>query len=384
VRRDRHGDSLRLQVQRSVTAYDRRLLGKLNTSSSEPSNYARIRLTPTPPSQSARPHGEAGSLPHPPHPAHWQQPRAGSPRLPSPFASNSPRNSPLERWAHAGEPIPVRSDTEPRPSLLSSSLTDFRNNGDTASLSSSHATDNEQRIRRSASASILGPGYNDYEDDDTPMDGVPSSHVSSRMGQLSLHDARSPLHQQHRVGSKRRASSPPNEDRLAGNSEPVKKGPLLESIGAESPSRRTCSPIHHHAGRSQSTIQQKWFQPPPLPRSSSSFASSPSSASTMWSSQIGQYNTPASNFSTPDWGSPATAYQSQRDEPMRDAAFGALVQTRHPLGKGSEKELGGKYTGERKIYICECCPKKPKKFENKGDLQFVFPIVGAVELKLTV
>jgi len=257
-------------------------------------------------------------------------------------------------------------------------------------MSSSHVTDNgvppvlDSRMRRSVSASLLGLSYDSYDDEDSQMEDMPASHVS-RMGRLTLHDARTPPHQYQRVGSKRRASSPPNEDRLAGNSEPVKKGLLLEGTGQEySPSWRTCSPIHHHPTRSSQNNHLKYYHTPNAP---SSFTSaSASSGTTMWSTSVGQYSA-ASSFTTTDWGSPISPYNpSSTEESMRDAPFRRMpIGASRPTARqgrvselsslGQDKDmLATKHSPKPKMggmFICECCPKKPKKFDNRSDLQYV-------------
>ncbi|KAF8545100.1 hypothetical protein BDD12DRAFT_800731 [Trichophaea hybrida] len=376
--------------QQSVKLYDKDILKKLNTSSSEPSSFARHRLTPTPP-RDIRPFAlPSDSVSLPPLPAHLQH---GSPRHLSPSTATSPAgtDSPSERWVHvsAGEHVQGHSGMKHEQPLSFSSLTNFRSNGN-KNMSSSHVTDNgvppvlDGRMRRSVSASLLTPGYDPYEDEDSQMEDMPTSHVS-RMRQLTLHDARTPP-QYQRVGSKRRASSPPNEDRLVGNSEPTKKGLLLESAGQEySPSRRTCSPIHHHPARSSQNNYPKYYHVPNPRSASGSFASaSASSGTTMWSTSVGGYST-ASSFTTSDWGSPTSSYnQSPNEESMRDVHFRRVpIGANRPAARqrhaselsslGQDKDsLATKHSPKPKMggmFICECCPKKPKKFDNRSDLQ---------------
>lgn len=255
-------------------------------------------------------------------------------------------------------------------------------------------------MRRSASASLLGPGYDSYEDEDLQMeDTAPASHVS-QMRSLTLHDARTPPHHySQRVGSKRRASSPPNEDRLAGNSEPTRKGLLLEGMGSDmyNSSRRT-PPIHHPvrsspAGGHNHHHHQKFYHPR---SASNSFTSaSASSGTTHWSSSIGGQFSAASSLSTADW-SPSASYNPS-EEMMKDAKFrqvsissgrpgtapaGRRLPDISSAGKDS-KDLptilkhspAPKMTG---LFICECCPKKPKKFDSPSDLQYVLPGGSAI------
>ena len=383
-------DSLRQQLQSSARSYDNSLLQKLNASSSD-APFSRNRGTP-PRDFRATAFGSAtgGSLP--PLPPQWQQQqqqRSGSPRhLPS-SAANSPRttDSPFERWAQsasAGDSLAMR----PRQHLsaISTSLKGYRDSGDTVSLSSSHVTDSElaeSRMRRSASASIL-PGYDSFEDEDLQMEDTPI-HVT-QMKSLTIHDPRTSPHQYaQRVGSKRRASSPPNEDRLAGGSEPTRKGLLLESVGSDMYSRRT-PPIHRS---SPGGHHQKFYHPR---SASTSFTSaSVSSGVTHWSSA--QYS-PASSLNT-DW-SPSASY-NQSDDMRKDVKYSQLStgSSRSACAVRRLPEISAtgndakdlppilKHSPAPKMvgmFICECCPKKPKKFDNQADLQYVVPARGSASI----
>jgi hypothetical protein len=364
-------------VQKAAQAYDRSVLTKLNTSSaSEPSSsFARHRISPPRELRGF----ETSSFPR------QQWTRAGSPRhfVSSGAVSPGSIDSPLDRWANTlggGDSSRLGASHEHLQAPgLSPSLTDFRNNGDNASLSSSHVTDNDMdcHMRRSASSSLQPPGYDSYnEDEDSQMEDPPS-HVS-QMNRLSLHDSRTPPLQHQRVGFKRRASSPPNEDRLVGNSEPTRKGLLLEGVGSDLYNPRGRTPPLHHSIRASPSNHSKYYNPS-LPRSGSgSFTSaSVSSGTTMWSNSIGQFS-PATTIQT-DW-SPVASYNS---EPLRDGLYRQLPPSSlsrpdtvcGPLpGVSSfnrDKELKRNPPPKMGMFICECCPKKPKKFDNPADLQYV-------------
>lgn len=362
-------ENLRQTVQKAAQAYDRIVLTKLNpTSASEPaSSFAKHRISPPRELRGF----ETSSFPH----HQWN--RTGSPRHFPSSGKISPRSmdSPIDRWPNApgaGDPSRPGNEHLQAPGF-SSSTNGFRSNGD-ASLSSSQVTDNEMpssldsRMRRSASASLLAPGYDSYnEDEDSQMEDAPS-HVS-QMNRLTLHDARTPPLPHQRVGSKRRASSPPNEDRLTGNSEPTRKGLLLEGIGPDLYNLRGRTPPLHHSIRASPSNHPKFFHQPLTRSASGSFTpASASSGTTMWSASIGQFSPATSSLSTQtDW-SPAASYTP--------SSLGRPDTVRGPLpGVSSfsrEKELPVlKHNPPPKmgIFICECCPKKPKKFDNRADLQ---------------
>jgi len=349
-------------MQVAVNEYDQTLLGKLNAHASLP-------------------------------PAHW----TSSPRhLPS-SAGVSPRASDMWGKASASEPMHLGAKRATfKPPIFSSSLSEKRRNRDNAASLPSCPADGGMspsldRMRRSDSTSNLGPGY-DSLDEDSQMEDAPMSHVS-QMNRLTLHDARMPPHQYERVGSKRRASSPPHEPRERdhrskppGNSEPAKKGLMLEGAGPDmhSQNRRT-PPIHHRASPG---AHQKYYHLA-LPRSaSSSLASaSPTSATTMWSTAMGQCSPAASSLSTQtDWSLVASYNPSMEADGMKDGFYRQFPPS--SLGRpgggrgrlpeisslGRDKDLPAmkhnpapKMTG---IFICECCPKKPKKFNNRADLQY--------------
>ena len=241
-------------------------------------------------------------------------------------------------------------------------------------------------MRRSASASLLGPGYDSVnEDDDLLMEDPPlTSHVS-QMNRLTLHDARTPPHSYQRVGSKRRASSPPGEDRLVGNSEPTRKGLSIGPDVYNNSNRRT-PPIHHPIiiRSSPGGHSHPKHYHPSLPRSGSgSFTSaSASSGATLWSNSIGQFSPAASSLSTQtDW-STGQPYGSNMDTDLpQDGLYRQMPLSslsRPPstgrrqlpeissLGRGGDLPLM-----QHRVLICECCPKKPKKFDNRDDLQYV-------------
>ncbi|KAL7268238.1 hypothetical protein RUND412_009150 [Rhizina undulata] len=417
--------SLRKVVQESVKAYDTSVLRKLNSGRSDPSPLSRHRHTPP---RDFRPFtsGSDDSA-RSPSSANWGQPKDRTRNLPTsnpiPIPGPGTLENPFERWAHSasGDGVIARMSQLPElnPPVFPPSMMDYRNSVDNASVSS-YLTDNDapsngdSHMRRSISASILGPGYDDSgvpnsmpansydlygEESDVQMDDTPASHVS-QMRRLTLHEDRTPpksnsypLQSQQRAGSKRRASSPPNEDRAVGTSEPTRKGLLLENVGSDiyNHSRRT-PPIHHGLRTSPSgpskyhTSSGIHYSPVPRSASGSFTSASASSGTTMWSSSIGPLSA-ASSITTADRGSPATSFSFPSDmEIICDSPFRQVSTTSSNRPNNRQRILsettvatsprerdGGtvKHHSALKmgLFICECCPKKPKKFENYKDLR---------------
>ncbi|KAI5784628.1 hypothetical protein EDC01DRAFT_618478 [Geopyxis carbonaria] len=398
-------ESLRAQIRQSVNAYDSSLVRKLNASTSDPASIQRSKLTPP---RDFRPVTAGSDNGHPPLPSQWQI-RKSSPRnLPSSTAV-SPRaiDTPLERWAHSsngGEPVSSRIGRihDKIPPILTHPLTEFQNSGDTASLSSSHLTDGElpsadSWLRAHSGNSLLGAGsgyeeprslrgsYDSYDgDEDSQMEDTPPLHVSNKMRHLTLHtppmsNATHPHSYHQRLGSKRRASSPPNEDQMAGNSEPNRKGLLLEGTGSDMYNSRRTPPVHPF----RTSPSGKYHMPQSVTGSFTS--ASASSGTTMWSTSMGPLSA-ASSVTTMDRGSPVTAFSPLSDMDMvKDGSFRSISSapssrpgTRHrqtlpeisAVTRDSES-LPMKLSPVPKIsgmFICDCCPKKPKKFDNPEDM----------------
>ncbi|KAG0136680.1 hypothetical protein HOY82DRAFT_583259 [Tuber indicum] len=406
--------SMRVAMQLSVRAFDKGLIGKLNDSArSAPSPLPRQRITPPRDSRSVTVGSLGDDLPLP-LTTRWDipksQPRGGSTSNAIPISGPGSFNAPPQRWLHTpsvGDNSGLGTAPEQQPPVFPQ-FSDTRNSGDNASVSS-FMTDNESypnadsRMRRSRSASILASGYDNtpssgcdlyQEDTDSQMDDAPS-HVS-QMKRLTL-GARTPPksnsypinHYHQRAGSKRRASSPPNEDRQIGSSEPTRKGLHLEGYGSGDiydHSRRT-SPIHQGLRNSP---KYQHFNNSPIPRSASgSYASTSISSATTWPASLGQFSA-ASSFTTAGGVSPASSFSPQlemdivgdppfRQPPPSTSAKGPSSSSRHrqvPEASsaldGREREsIASKHHSAPKmgVYMCECCPKKPKKFDTQMDLQ---------------
>jgi hypothetical protein len=106
---------------------------------------------------------------------------------------------------------------------------------------------------------------------------------------------------------------------------------------------------------------------------------------------MGQFSG-ASSITTADRASPVSSFSPSNDlEVVSDAPFrqvSSLGMPPRPANRqrlvdpsivaaltGIDKEAHQappKMTG---MFICECCPKKPKKFDNRDDLQYVlYPV----------
>jgi len=266
-----------------------------------------------------------------------------------------------------------------------------------------------ERTHRHTSASLGSGSFEDVRDrlplrprksfepsgDDMHMEDVPSSQLS-KMKQLTLGSETPPRpnsypvhNSSQRAGSKRRASSPPNEDRATIQADSSRK--LNYDSGNEGPNRRSpvgpqtsmrCSPssgahkFHTNAQLHNSS----------LPRSVSSI----SSASTGWSNSLGSSLTSAaSSFTTQDRHSPVASFSPSSDvDTPNDSPYlsHSSLTNSHSRRTGRPLQIPElpiitkqePDTVQQKLsqvpkaiggFICECCPKKPKKFETKAELQ---------------
>jgi hypothetical protein len=371
-------ESLRAQIQQSVNAYDSSLVRKLDISASEPSYYLRQRVTPPP---DFRPF-TSGSDTVLPLPAHWQL--RDNPRHLSYSAACSPKSikSPIDRRSHASTADPFsRSRSE---QLAPLSLPELRSRGSNGSLLSPRLTgvsNSDARVRRCASASLLGPGNEAGRGtEDLQMEDMPPSVCQMRS--LTLQDSRSSLNRCYAAGSKRRASSPPNEDRFTGNSEPTRKGLLLESVGTDiyGSSRRT-PPTQHSLRSSPNSLQKQYIPPPPHAGPGSYSSTLASSPATMWSASLGGYSS-VSSLTTTDWAPPTISYsqceelETAKEMPRRTGSDSSTMSgsmqghLSAQSSNGNDRNMGNAAAPKTTVsYTCECCPKKPKKFESREDLQ---------------
>ena len=166
------------------------------------------------------------------------------------------------------------------------------------------------------------------------------------------------------AGQKRRASSPPVED-----------GPSLHSVGSASELfRRRESGSRSHG--------------PSGSMSSNSYASTPLSIAVSSISSINSYGrmSPGILSPAPTDGSESPYITSLSLNPSPRGSISKASHTRtlsetRPLmtsRKMSDGSGHSKANNTPKIqggYICECCPKKPKKFDSEAELKYtLFPI----------
>lgn len=208
------------------------------------------------------------------------------------------------------------------------------------------------------------------DEDDVQMDDV---HPHSRMGRLTLNTP-PPLSSSFPRGAdrKRRASSPPPDSMMTGTSEPNRKGLMLE--GPDSYGRRSPS-IRHPLRTSPSGHFKNPYSSSPHPRQNSFNSTPGSSLGSSWS-----HAPPTSSVSTVGslpWesrGQPMTPTYSPHTAPAEISRTAMPAQSRSAGDLAREKEAAQlkqrasiqRYTSG---FICECCPKKPKKFQTQHDLK---------------
>ena len=193
-----------------------------------------------------------------------------------------------------------------------------------------------------------------------------------QMSNLNIHD-RSPG--SPRSGSKRRASSPPREreDRssmssASGTSELYHRRSIQQLPHRTSPVSRfhpnhssissasSYGPRHGSLGSSLSV--------PSVPSSATSFASgriSPGAMSPAFDPEL-KLNTAYALNRHGHPNSAAPAHQRALSESMPSVGRKASIESTSHSRQGSHSLPQG-------LYICECCPKKPKKFDTEQDLR---------------
>lgn len=387
-------ESLRREaMSASMTAYDRDVLRK---------------LSPIPPRSNQR-------MPYSPDdgpaPAESRRPGWNFTPTSSPIDIRSrPSESPMERWPSRRDPRLTRMVLSPEqhPPVFPSSM-NYQNSGsDSLSVSSLGPNDDSHgdSIRSPIAGFLVGNNSFDnsrgrlplrpkksYDrmgrmDDDLMMEGIPSSHISKlrhlnlgsetppRPNSYSVLNGNSNSHQ--RAGSKRRASSPPNEDRMMVQAELTRKS---THDGTEGPHRRSPIGPQLSAARYSPGMGSKFY--PSLGIHSASTGSSfASSAGTGWSNSLASsIVSVATSYSPQDCSSPGASFSPQSDpETASDSPY--MNNTNARRGNRQAQDLQVTPLSDREVmpqklspvpklngvYICECCPKKPKKFETKAEL----------------
>jgi len=283
---------------------------------------------------------------------------------------------PLSRWADT----PLSSAISPKKPYPRFGM---QNQYDHRSLSEAADSDRSPLpyIRRSESSSVMN--VNDdassvtsrsresYDPRTTPdHDDFPMEDTGFRR----LHtDDYSNRHE----GQKRRASSPPGHD-----------GPSLHTVGSasdlykrrESASRASPTPrFHSNSGSVSSTAS--------VPRNNSYASTLSVTTSSITSlSSYGRLSpgglspsgisNPGSDMSDSPYVTSLSLNPSPRGSLSRTNHNRALSESR-PLmtSRKLSESLGTKHDSPPKIhdvYMCECCPKKPKKFDSQEELKYIF------------
>lgn len=243
-------------------------------------------------------------------------------------------------------------------------------------------TDDNSRGHRSQSSQEYADSENDLQMEDIPPQMNMLTLRESRTPPRTPNSASSMPRMQQTAGSKRRASSPQgtrNSRLTISQSEPSHFGDTYmrrSPVGNPYPPSRlspqsATNKYHAMAGRGPSSV----------------LSTSNSSGSTAWSSMLATPSTfsAASSISTSD-GLPAF---SSRDIDMRDDGSPNSLTPRTSVAGTRESSishgLGNMDTspdmptsqrthpmlkfGSTPPYLCDCCPKKPKRFDNPHDLE---------------
>lgn len=179
----------------------------------------------------------------------------------------------------------------------------------------------------------------------------------------SIKAERSPVNGNAKAGQKRRAESPPSE-----TIDPNLRGGHNNSNGEWSQRQPPSSERHSQAARLHDGQQ----------------AASLSSNVSSLPSHVGSY---ASSYGLSNPGTAATSYSSDRPSPssyQQQTASGAMHPPSNPhqpqlLSQQAPnaappmppRQMGSGMIRPPGVFICECCPKKPKKFESEQDLRCV-------------
>ena len=219
-----------------------------------------------------------------------------------------------------------------------------------------------------------------------------------QMSNLNIHD-RSPGSGSPKAGSKRRASSPPRDrdDRSSISSASGHSASGHSASGhGEIYHRRSMqqlpnrgSPLSRYHPNHSSLSSASSFGPRHGSLGSSlSIASVPSSATSYGSGRISP--SAVSPAIDPDLRT-TTAYSSSKlanPSPIsahHQRTFSESTQNSgcapKPAAEGNSHSRSTSLSHMQGIYICECCPKKPKKFETEHDLRWV-KSVGLIDLNV--
>lgn len=396
-------ESLRKEaMSASMSAYDRDLLRKLG--SNQARSNQRIVYSPID-------DGLASAESEPARRSGWNfTPTSSFTPASSPIGIGSRSSeSPMDRWPIGGsrrDPKLARMAFSPEqhPPVFPASM-DYRNSGsDSASLSS--LGHNDDCYGDSVRSPITGWSSLDnargrlpirprksYDrmgrmDDDLAMEDIPSSQLSG-LRRLNLGSETPPRpnsypvlssNSNQRAGSKRRASSPPIGDGPVAQSEPTRKNTY---DGSEGPHRRSPNAPHPSAARYSPGMGSK-FYPSLVMHNASTGSSFASSTGTGWSNSYSSHVSLATNYSTQECSSPGASFSPQSDpETPSDSPYMNNPNPRRGNRQRAAQDLQTTSLPDRDVmpqklspvhklngvYMCDCCPKKPKKFDTKAELQ---------------
>jgi len=375
----RFNDSLRSGFQSSVhdqyqsnaQAYDKSLLQKLDA--------RRGSDNLTPPRSYSKPHFSSSASDISPTTRTPLEARYSN-SLKTPLSlpilpGKPPSESHVSRW-----PDSISSNTSPThpyPRFGVHSQLEFRSPNSAAESNKSYVPYARRHDSASAmdvcddTSSVTSRSRDSYDQRASPDQDV-DFHMDERL-HIEDYSFRSDAYSPGSItGQKRRASSPPGEE-----------GPSLHVVGStsdlfrrrESGSRASPGPRFHSASGSMSSTAS-------APRCNSastvmSFgASSVTSMNSYGLSPNGLSPVPTDGSDSP-YVTSLSLNPSPRGSISRTNPSRALQETRPIIssrkmsdGTGSSKHNTLKMQG---VYICECCPKKPKKFDSPEELKYFSP-----------
>ncbi|KAI9845369.1 MAG: hypothetical protein M1838_001769 [Thelocarpon superellum] len=380
-------------LQRSVQAYDNSLLQKIDLARSDPAS----RNTNAPARNYQPPVFRGGVTPPSSSNVALEGRRNLGPLKPLSLSTgpSSAVGSPQRTWHDS--PDSAVSPRHPVSEPLSQGYLDYRNaRRETGSLSS--ITPDRERsylghqnyARRAGSLSTVGsyedassfanrvhrdsydPSLATEPDPEFPMEETGLKHLNLGDRSPPRRDDYSP---HSKTGQKRRASSPPREP----------DGPL--SAGSSS----TASEFSHRQPLTHRSAERKSSVPRLNNGSVSSTSSLPRSASLVSSAGMSLAASSTTSMSSFDRLSPRGTSPLSELDPTQDTAYTPTTSLR-PSPRNSLSRPHQRNSSEAKtaptsrrpsaddpgptthhsssaFYICECCPKKPKKFENLAELR---------------
>ena len=314
------------------------------------------------------------------------------------FFGSSPADPAPPRWASANSASP-----EQQPSTYP---LDYRSpTADTDSTSPCNADaehSGERTLRRSGSSSILGSpddassvaslsGRGSYDHsvmEDADMD---DQVEETGLKNLNIGSHTPPWAECYSPGSKsslkRRASSPPREDGVIMNSNKAKNGLPSLDIPNGSPDLYLRRAASYLPAQRASPVQRFHAS-----QGSISAVSSPRNGSYASSSTLSPTGTSITSGSSYDRLSPSAGLSQFSDldivhspqytpSPRNSLSRASHSRTTSETKSApSNRKTSSDSTGHTKhhsmpklsgVFICECCPKKPKKFDSAEDLQYV-------------